>query len=167
MSDLHLRPIYLKQANEFVTALHRHHKGNARHRWSVAVEERGRLVGVAIVGRPKSRVLDNGRRAEVVRVCTDGTPNACSMLYGAAARAAVNMGYQRHNVFTYILESEDGTSLKAAGWVKVAETKGGSWDTPTRRRTDKAPLDKKERWHAAMPPEGWPGCEGQEVLGDG
>ena len=74
----------------------------------------GRLAGVAIVGRPVSRYLDDGLTLEVNRLCTDGTKNACSFLYGAAARAAKVLGY--HRIVTYILDTESGVSLRASGW---------------------------------------------------
>ena len=81
-------------------------------------EADGRLAGVAIVGRPVSRYLDDGKTLEVNRLCTDGTKNACSFLYAAAARAARAMGYQR--IITYTLDTEGGASLRAAGWCCAA-----------------------------------------------
>jgi hypothetical protein len=147
---LAVAPITLKAANEFVGQEHRHHPPTVGHIWSTSVvDDDGVLHGTAIIGRPVSRVLQQEGYVEVLRVCTDGTPNACSMLYGAAARQAVAKGYPRHKVITYTLASEPGTSLRAAGWVPVSTTTGGSWDTPSRRRTDKAPTEPKVRWHAA------------------
>jgi hypothetical protein len=83
--------------------------------------------------------------AEVTRLVTDGTPNACSMLYGAAARAADAMGFDR--IQTFILEDEPGTSLKAAGWTFEGMTEGGDWNRPSRggRRVDQ-PMIRKQRW---------------------
>lgn len=78
---------------------------------------------------------------EVTRLCTSGHRNACSFLYGAAARAAFALGYCR--IGTYILKREPGTSLAAAGWKLVGEVKGRSWDTPSRRRSDKHPIEPK------------------------
>ena len=85
---LSLVPVSLKDANAFVAAHHRHHKPVTGHKFSIGCEQDGRLVGVAIVGRPVSRYLDNGLTLEVTRLCTTGEKNACSMLYAAAARAA-------------------------------------------------------------------------------
>ena len=99
---LKLVPITLRQANAFVQAYHRHHKPSVGHKFSIGVSDGEKLVGVAICGRPVSRRLDDGLTLEVNRVCTDGTKNACSMLYGASCRAAKAMGYRR--VITYILE---------------------------------------------------------------
>ncbi len=137
-------PCELKNANEFVTRLHRHHKKVTGHRWSTAVEANGQVVGVAIVGRPVARMTDQRRIVEALRVCTDGTPNACSALYGAVCRQHRQLGYQKAQ--TFILESEPGTSLRAAGWIPVAISDGGSWSSPSRRRVDDAPLDRKVRW---------------------
>jgi hypothetical protein len=99
------------------------------------------IVGVAIVGRPVSRFRDDGLTAEVTRLCTDGTRNACSFLYGASARAAFALGFKR--IGTYILASEPGTSLTGTGWRMIGETPGKSWSVPSRPRVDKHPLQKK------------------------
>lgn len=111
---LELIPMTLREANAFVEQHHRHHKPVVGHKFSIGVSDGEKVVGVAIVGRPVGRFLDDGWTLEVTRLCTDGTHNACSMLYAAAWRAARAMGYRR--VVTYILESETGASLKAAGW---------------------------------------------------
>lgn len=81
---------------------------------------------------------------EVTRLCTDGEPNGCSMLYGAARRAAIAKGYRRG--LTYILASETGASLRAAGWRFLWHVPGRSWDTPSRRRTDKHPTEDKHAY---------------------
>lgn len=83
-------------------------------KFSLGCMANGHLAGVAIVGRPVSRYLDDGLTLEVNRLCTDGTKNACSFLYGAAARAAKVLGY--HRIVTYILDTESGVSLRASGW---------------------------------------------------
>lgn len=112
---LTLTPVSLKNANAFVAQHHRHHRPVTGHKFSIACTEAGRLAGVAIVGRPVSRYLDDGHTLEVNRLCTDGTKNACSFLYAAAWRAARAMGYRK--IVTYILDTESGASLRAAGWV--------------------------------------------------
>lgn len=149
-------PCELADANAFVEELHRHHKKAQGHRWSTAVRTPdGTTHGVAIVGRPVARNTDQRRIVEAVRVCTDGTPNACSALYGAVCRQAKAHGYEKAQ--TFILESEPGTSLRAAGWKPVALTDGGTWSRPSRGRDDKAPLDRKVRWECAcstLPPIG-------------
>lgn len=137
-------PLELKQANEFVDSLHRHHQSVHRDKFRVGAEVDGRLVGVAQVGRPVSRMLDDGHTVEVVRLCTDGTKDVCSFLYSRCARAAKELGYSK--IITYILESESGASLFAAGWAEVAVTSGGSWDRPSRCRETKAPTCPKRRF---------------------
>lgn len=142
---LRIRSCELRDANAFVAELHRHHKPVTGHRWSCAVVKgSGDVVGVAIVGRPVSRGCNQHTIVEALRVCTDGTPNACSALYGAICRQQRAIGYEKAQ--TYILASEPGTSLRAAGWHPVALTAGGSWSWGGRPRTDKAPLCPKVRW---------------------
>ena len=109
-----LIPLTLAQANQLVLSLHRHHKPVVGHRFSLGLEQDGKLVGAVIVGRPKAKAYDQYRVAEVTRLVTDGTKNACSFLYAAAARVAREMGFDK--IQTYILVSEPGTSLRAAGW---------------------------------------------------
>lgn len=143
-----LRPVTFREACAFVDRLHRHHQPPRGHKFSVGATDLGRLVGVAMVGRPVARNLDDGTTAEVLRVCTDGTPNACSLLYGAAARAAKAMGYRR--ILTYTLLEEGGASLRAAGWLPTARVPGRSWSCPSRPRDDKHPLDDKLRWERLL-----------------
>jgi|SRR6187455_589391 len=119
-------PITFRRACAFVTEIHRHNKAPRGHKFSIGLQSDGVLVGVVMVGRPIARALDDGRTAEVNRTCTDGTPNANSMLYGAAWRACKAMGYRR--CVTYTQADESGASLRAAGWVKVADLPArGSW----------------------------------------
>jgi hypothetical protein len=101
---------------------------------------------VAIIGRPVARGLQDGTTCEVVRVATDGTRNACSFLYGASKRAAQSLGYRR--CITYTLATESGASLRAVGATPDATVKGRSWDTPSRRRSDKSSVQTadKVRW---------------------
>lgn len=140
MKMTHVR-IDLAEANAFVKEHHRHHKPVVGHLFSIGACLGEKIVGVAIVGRPVSRMRDDGMTAEVTRLCTDGTKNACSFLYGAAAKAAFALGFQR--IGTYILASEPGTSLMGTGWRLVGERGGGSWSVPSRPRVDKHPTQKK------------------------
>ena len=138
---LRLQPISLKEANTFVAQHHRHHKPVVGHKFSIScVDANGNLHGVAIVGRPVSRYLDDGLTLEVNRLCTDGTKNACSMLYAAAWRAARDMGYQR--IYTYILETENGASLRAAGWHCDGPAGGKNWTGERYRQEEMFPLMK-------------------------
>lgn len=145
---LHIVPMSLAQANAFVAEHHRHHKPVIGHKFSIGVEdEDNKLRGVAIVGRPVARGRDDGLTLEVTRLATDGCSNACSALYSASWRAAKATGYLR--LGTYILASEPGTSLTAAGFRLVHEVKGRSWDTPSRRRGDRHPTVDKQLWEAS------------------
>ena len=146
MKTLEVVPITLKEANAFVERYHRHHKPTTGHKFSIAVGniERDEIVGVAIVGRPVSRHLDDGWTLEVNRCCTDGTKNVCSMLYAAAWRAARAMGYRK--LITYILESEKGTSLKAAGWKCIGKCGGLRWTGKRRPEVDLYPAQMKIRY---------------------
>lgn len=137
-------PLELKEANEFVSALHRHHDPVYRDKFRIGAEFNGKLVGVVQVGRPVSRMLDDGKTLEVVRLCTDGSENVCSFLYARAARIARELGYSK--IITYILESESGASLKATGWTHEADTSGGSWNRPSRPRMTTAPTVPKKRF---------------------
>lgn len=144
--SLHLQPITFAEASEFIRLHHRHHPPSVSWKFGVAVNDGEKVVGVAVVGRPVARMLQDGWTAEVLRVCTDGTKNAASMLYGACARASRALGYRR--LITYTLKREPGTSLRAAGWVSLYETAGGSWSRPSRPRVDKAPTTQKQLWEA-------------------
>ena len=139
--SLRLCRVELSEANAFVAAHHRHHKPVVGHKFSLGAMLDGEMVGVVIVGRPVSRMRDDAQTLEVTRLCTTGVKNACSFLYGAAARAAFALGYRR--IGTYILKSEDGTSLRASGWRLIGERGGGSWSSPSRPRTDKHPTEPK------------------------
>jgi len=145
---MNITPITYTEACRFVSEHHRHHKPPQGMKFAIAVSDDDRVVGVAIVGRPVSRNLDNGWTLEVTRCCTDGTKNACSMLYGASWRVAKELGYKR--VITYILQEESGTSLKAAGWRLVGEAGGGNWNKKTRPRVDSDNQQMKLRWEVAV-----------------
>ncbi len=150
MAELRLRPCELRDANAFIAQHHRHHKPIQGHRFSLAAWVGDKLVGVATVGRPVARM--GGKPSEVLevtRLCTDGTPNACSFLYSACARAGKALGYQR--IQTYILETEDGASLKAAGWTDEGQAGGGQWKhTDGKPRREDQPTMFKRRFARAI-----------------
>jgi len=147
---LEVRPVDLKTAKEFIRRHHRHNPPPVSWRWGHAVYNGADLVAVAMVGRPVARRIDHTRVVEVTRLCVNPELaqavawNACSMLYGAAAREAKRRGFGQ--VVTYTLESERGTALKAVGWKVAGLTKGGTWNRPSRKRIDKAPTCRKVRW---------------------
>lgn len=144
MERLTLQPLTLAEANAFIVQHHRHHGAVVGAKFAIGLNDGTNIVAVVVVGRPVSRNLDDGWTAEITRLCTDGTPHAASKLYAAAWRAARAMGYRR--LITYTLNTEPGTSLIAAGWKCVGETKGGSWSRPSRLRIDTHPLQAKLRW---------------------
>ena len=144
MSDVTIVPVSLDEANAFVEQYHRHHGAVRGCKFCVAAAKDGRIVGVAIVGRPVARRLDDGWTLEVNRTCTDGTRNANSALYGACRRVAFALGYKR--LITYSLPDERGASLRAAGWKLMGEAGGGSWNRVQRPRIDTHPTQRKLKW---------------------
>ena len=132
----------MRESNAFVEAHHRHHGKVRGCKFCVAAVVDGIIHGVAIVGSPVSRYLDNGLTAEVTRLCTDGTRNACSFLYAASARIARQMGYEK--IITYTLESENGASLRASGWRCEGLRGGKNWNHPGRPRQDSPNPGKKK-----------------------
>lgn len=141
---MEIRPITLKEASNFINSYHRHHKATVGHKFSVGLYEGDKLIGCAVCGRPVSRFLDDGLTCEINRLCTDGTRNACSMLYGACCRIAKEMGYRK--IITYILKSEDGASLKASNFICDGEAGGTHWTGERNKRQD-IPNEMKTRWH--------------------
>lgn len=141
---LTLIPLPLKEANAFVAAHHRHHKPVAGHKFSLGCVKDGQLVGVAIVGRPVSRYLDDGMTLEVNRLCSTGEKNVCSFLYGAAARAARMLGYRK--IITYTLDSEPGTTLRAAGWSCAGLAGGKEWTGQRKPKEQQYPAQMKLRY---------------------
>jgi hypothetical protein len=144
---LSLQPISFREACDFIRLHHRHHEPAQGWLFGVAVNDGEKVVGVAMVGRPVSRHRQGGFTAEVTRLCTNGTPHVASKLYAACRRAAFALGYRR--IGTYILATESGVSLKAAGWKKIGRAGGGSWNKPGRPRVDKAPTEQKTLFEVA------------------
>lgn len=137
MDTLHLVPVSFKDACGFVAMHHRHHQPPVGCKYCVGVADLDSVLhGVLIAGRPVARVLDDGMTIEVTRTATDGTPNANSMLYGAARRAAFALGYRR--LITYTQVGESGSSTRAAGYRVVAERPPRpGWSVPSRPREDR------------------------------
>lgn len=138
--SLTIVPIELSEANALVKRWHRHHKEAQGHRFSIGVYDtkKQELVGAAIVGRPVARLVNWRTTVEVVRLVSDGTKNACSILYAASARIAKELGYEK--IQTYILDTETGVSLLASGW----------HSRPGRR--DDQPKNTKQRWVKVLRP---------------
>lgn len=150
MSRLYVVPLELAEANVIVAALHRHHEPLKVARFSIgAIDGDGVIRGAAMCGTPAARALSSRDVLEVRRLVTDGTPNACSVLYGAAARAARDLGYLRAQ--TYILSSEEGTSLVAAGWrfdglTEPSSETSHTWNNRPGRNQPEHLYERKGRW---------------------
>ena len=148
--SLRVVPLTLKQANELVAQLHRHHKPVMGHRFSLgAMTETGALCAAVIVARPVARGVDWRTVAEVNRLVSDGTTNACSFLYGAAARVCREMGFAK--IQTYLLDTEPAITMKASGWKLAAITAGGQWTgTNGKPRRQDQPTNPKQRWEKEL-----------------
>lgn len=144
---LSAQPITFAEACAFIREHHRHHNPPVGWLFGLAINDGEKVVGVAMVGRPVARMLQNGYTAEVNRLCTDGTPHVASKLYAHCWQAAKALGYRR--LITYILAEEPGTSLRAAGWRLIGERGGGSWNCQSRPRVDTHPIGQKQLWEAA------------------
>lgn len=141
-------PITFDEACSFIQQHHRHHKPPRGYKYTIGCEFGGHIVGVVVVGRPVSRKRQDGWTLEVTRLCTNGTPHVASKLYAAAWRVARELGYRR--LITFILKTEPGTSLRAAGWRLVGETSGKTWSQPSRPRVDKHPLQERLRFEKTV-----------------
>ena len=141
---LEIVPMTLREANAFVEQNHRHHGATVGHKFSIGLSDGEKIVGVAIVGRPVSRHLDDGWTLEVNPPCTDRTPNCWSMVYAAAREAAEGVGLKR--VVTYILEKKNGASPRAAGWKCVGQAGGLRWTGTRRPEVDLCPAQMKSRF---------------------
>ena len=143
-------PVTQREAQAFIAQHHRHHGPSIGSVFQVALARGDQLVGVAMIGRPVARGLDDGYTLEVTRLCTLDAPasrHAASKLYAICWRIAREMGYRR--LLTYTLADETGISLVSAGWRIVHQVKGRSWDTPSRPRVDKHPTGYKTLWEIA------------------
>lgn len=144
-------PMTLTEAKEFVENFHRHNKAPIGGMFCVGVSDGDGLCGVAIVGRPIARLLDNGETLEVTRVCvTDSAPKgACSFLYARCWAATKALGWSK--LITYTLQRESGASLRGAGWKVVAELKGSQgkgWTNRPGREWQSVTGQSKFRWEA-------------------
>ncbi len=152
-------PIPVKRAERFVRQVHRKLPEVAGSLWSVCALRGDDMIGVALVGRPVARLSDaSGKVApqpnlEVTRVAVregdrsdSGNKGACSILYGACAKAARGMGAE--NLFTFTHASESQVSLNAAGWVNLGFRGGGDWDRDLRPRQEAFDAEKKVIWFA-------------------
>lgn len=136
-------PLTLRMANEFIEKYHRHNKPVVGYKFAIGAVKDGQLIGIAVVGRPVARKLDDGLTAEITRVCTDGTKNVNSFLYARCKKICQLMGYER--VVTYTLEEESGASLKAVGARIDGYVNPDEWDRKNRRRKTQDVYFKKRK----------------------
>jgi hypothetical protein len=144
-------PVKLKEASEFVENFHRHNKAPRGGLFAVGASDGSGLVGVAIVGRPVARGLDDGQTAEVIRCCVvqNAPKGACSFLYAKCWQAAKALGWAR--LITYTLQAESGASLRGAGWRVVAELQARDpigWQNRPGREWQPVVGQAKLRWEA-------------------
>lgn len=152
MSDLAarltVRPCGITVARVGVARVHRHRGRRVPPSALAAFEvvRGGWPVGWALLGRPSSPTLQARGYVEVTRVAVEeGNKGACSMLYGACARAARRLA---RPVTTYTLRREPGVSLRGAGWVPVAlvaAPRGRGWANRP-GRGDQRDREPKVRW---------------------
>ncbi len=155
MSALQLIPLTQRQAREFVGRYHRHNLPPRGDIIRVGLQSQRTIVAVGMAGRPVARGLDDGTTIEITRICTLGTPNAASRLYGALCRAAKALGYT--SAITYTLASEPGSSPRAAGFEWDADVPIDSWERPNRARyqqdlfgNNRRPTEPKIRWRKGL-----------------
>ena len=141
---LHIVPIHIKDAKEFVGRTHRHNIPPVGGKFAISCYDDDRLCGVAICGRPVARYSNDGFTLEIYRNCTDGTRNACSKIYGACIQVARAMGYRK--VVTYTLESENGASLRASNFKFDGLSGGKEWTGIRKRNYYISPEEMKNRW---------------------
>ncbi len=140
-------PITIKEQAAFVAQYHRHSSPRGSGKFAIQARYDDQMVGVALAGRPSARHLDDGLTVEVLRVCTDGTLNACSFLYGAVHRVAKAMGYRK--AITYTLLTEPGSSVKAAGYTLAAATRPDDGQRPGRPRAKRDAVPRN-RWELTL-----------------
>lgn len=152
-ADLRLVPCTITYAKQYVRHHHRHNPKLLSGLFAVACESvaTGQLVGVAVVGRPVSKELQKQGYVEAVRVCTDGTRNACSFLIARARRASVALGYDPKKFITYTLVDEGGASVRGAGLrvAKCLEARSWAEASVSRPREDKHTIGERFRWEEA------------------
>ena len=137
---IEVTPLTLREANAVVAQHHRHNDPVRGCRFAIGALHSGQIAGVAIVGRPLARLLQDGVTAEVLRVCTlpAAPKGTCSFLYGRCWRIWQAMGGRR--MVTYTLPSESGACMRAVGWKLIGETKPprAGWSRSGRERDWKA-----------------------------
>lgn len=145
---LRVVPMTLAEANRAVANWHRHNRPVPGAKFCIGAADGTAIRAVVIVGRPVARAYDDGLTLELTRLASDGTKNACSILYGAARRATFALGYTR--LITYTRTDESGASLRAAGWKCIAKREARSWAKASvkRPRIDATEPHERLLWEA-------------------
>jgi hypothetical protein len=144
------RPIFRDAANAWLVKYHRHAGAVVGDTLRVSAWKNGRMVGVAVGGRPVSKALQDGRTFEITRNCTDGTRNACSFLYGRLIAMAKLQGWRR--IITYTREDEEGASLRAVGFQPVGTVSARQWNCQSRPRAERDAVPRI-RWEIVFEDE--------------
>jgi len=147
----------VREAKRRVKQWHRKLEDIQGGMFAAGVAVNGELRGVAVAGNGP-RVWNDTGRLVISRVAVEeqddgkGTPNACSRLYAALARAAEALGWRE--VWTYTLPSEPGSSTKGAGFERIGLTDENA-DHSRKSRPRKPPVLKgpKVRWRKILRPE--------------
>lgn len=143
----------LREAARFVAQHHRHHDPMQGGIVAIGLWHGQELIGVAVIGRPVSRMLQQQGVCEFVRTCVrDDWSMAASQLLARARRVAATLGFPK--AVTYTLPEESGSSLLGDGWVEEQDGEGrpllfggGEWTRPSRaREIATAPTGRKRRW---------------------
>lgn len=148
--------IAFRDAQRFVDKYHAHLPGPAGWRFGQGLWNGPELLGVVTVGQPLARAFDPRQVVEVTRLCVRRDRpaalrwNACSTLYGWAAREAQLRGFRR--IITYTRQDEDGGTLRAVGWRCDGPAGGRSWNWRGRPRIDRVPPYPRLRWSRELTP---------------
>ena len=154
--QLRLDRIAFRDARRFIDRHHEHLPGPTGWRYGQGIWNGPDLLGVVTVGQPLARAFDPHQVVEVTRLCVRRDRpaalrwNACSQLYGWAAREAQLRGFRR--IITYTRQDEAGATLRAVGWCCDGPAGGRSWNWRGRPRVDRAPPCPRLRWSRELTP---------------
>ncbi len=154
--QLRVRDVSFPVARAFIDKHHQHVGAPHAWRFGASIWNGHALMGVLTVGNPVAPALNGRGIVEVNRLCVrrDLDPmlgwNCCSMLYGHAAAEAERRRFSR--IITYTRVDEDGTSLKAAGWVCEGPAGGRGWHSHRRARSNRNAWIMKQRWSRTLHP---------------
>lgn len=150
-----IKPLTLSFANEFITNNHRHSKKVTGHKFSVGLYDLcfEEITTVIIVGRPVARNLDKDNNLEILRICTLPwvRKNSISHLLSVVIKITKLLGYNK--LVTYILDSENGSSLQASGFTMVSVCKNAKdWTNRPNRVNQEIYFMAKKRYELKLNP---------------